>query len=117
MTVTRKPPILDLEQREELRKSAQYVLDQNPGGRWKFVEGCLSLIAELEIKESIIEQLGSHKLETRETRCGSMTPMRTGMYRCIMERGDGHTEHQYNYFRALTKQEKEHWYPGEDLDS
>jgi hypothetical protein len=34
-----------------------------------------------------------------------------------MERGDGHTEHQYNYFRALTKQEKEHWYPGEDLDS
>jgi len=110
MTEIKKPPILDLKQREELRKNAEQVIAQNPDGWWMFVEGCLSLIAEIEIKEAVIEQLGAHKLE-RDTRCGALMPMESGMYRCIMESRDGHTEHQFNYFRSLTKQEKEKWFP------
>lgn len=105
-----KPPILSIEERKTLKENAEKVIAANPQGRWMFMEGCLSLIAELEIKEAIIEQLGHHKLD-RETRCTSMMPMEGGMYRCIMESRDGHTEHQYNYFRSLTKQEREQWFP------
>lgn len=106
-----KPPILSQEQRAKLKHDAEIVTAQNPGGRFQFVEGCLSLIAELEIKEAVIDQLGQHKLI--DSRCGAMMPMESGMYRCILEARDGHTEHQFNYFRAMTKQEKDKWYPEE----
>ena len=106
----KKAPILDLEQRTALKDAARGILKRAPEGHWMFVEGCLSLIAELEIKEAVIEQLGHHKLE-RETRCTSMQPLSSGMYRCVLELRDGHTEHQYNYFRSLTKQEKAQWFP------
>lgn len=56
-----KAPILSLEEREELKKSALAVMERVPG-KWKFIEGCLSLIAELEIKEAVIAQLGENKL-------------------------------------------------------
>ena len=105
-----KAPILSLEERDELKTAALKVLEQAPG-KWKFVEGCLSLIAELEIKEAVIEQLGQHKLI--DSRCGALMAMEDGMYRCILEACNGHTEHQFNYFRSLTKQEQEKWYPEE----
>lgn len=44
---------------------------------------------------------------TTDTRCTSMVPMQSGWYRCTYETGDGHTEHHYNYFRSLTKRERE----------
>lgn len=52
-----------------------------------------------------------------DTRCGFTVPMRTGMYRCILERSDGHTEHQFNYYRKLTDEEfNKYFKPDEDDD-
>lgn len=102
------PPILSIEEREELKKSAEQVLAQAPG-RWKFVEGCLSLIAELEIKEAVIAELGHNKLSTR---CNAQAIQPSGVYRCTYEAFDGHTEHHFNFFRNLTKEERAKYYPG-----
>jgi hypothetical protein len=107
--MSEKPPILSLEERDELKLGAESVLARAPEGNWMFIRGCLSLIAELEIKEAVIKQLGEHRL--RDTRCSALAPMEGGMYRCILESRDGHTEHQYNWFRSLTKQEQEQYYP------
>lgn len=56
-----KYPILSMEQRLKIKHDAEGVMAQNPSGRFMFIEACLSFIAELEIKEAVIEQLG-HKL-------------------------------------------------------
>lgn len=40
-------------------------------------------------------------------RCTSTAVANLGVYRCVFELGDGHTEHHYNYYRAFTKEEKE----------
>lgn len=45
----------------------------------------------------------------QDTRCTSLMPMKSGMYRCMYENRDGHTEHQYNYYRKLTDEEYEKW--------
>lgn len=39
-------------------------------------------------------------------RCSAMQPLPSGMYRCIHEHRDGHTEHYFNYYRALTPEER-----------
>lgn len=40
-------------------------------------------------------------------RCGSIHFIEDRVYRCVMEtrEEDGHTEHQYNYFRKATPRE------------
>lgn len=40
-------------------------------------------------------------------RCGSMHVIEDRVYRCMMEtrEEDGHTEHQYNYYRKATPAE------------
>ena len=36
------------------------------------------------------------------SRCISRVARNDGVYRCIFESGDGHTEHQYNFYRRMT---------------
>jgi hypothetical protein len=45
-----------------------------------------------------------------------MHPMPSGIYRCVYESGDGHTEHHYNFFRAFTEEEKKAYFR-EDEDA
>lgn len=44
-------------------------------------------------------------------RCTSAVPRDSGWYRCVLETGDHHTEHHYNYYGAITIEDRKKYLP------